>query len=91
VAAVASPACKVPTRTPGGKPVTEVPGLRPRSPVTVVRLALVTVEPARMAKIEAEPRSMSASLQAAVVISQTWSTPIGVPTRSSTVALIVTV
>src|SRR5437762_1331794 len=41
-----SPACCVPTTTPGPNPVTAVPGLVPRSPVTVVRPVLVTVGPA---------------------------------------------
>ena len=55
-AAVASAACIVPdTTTPGGKPVTELPGLTPRSPVIVLEPVLVTVEPPRTAKPWAEP------------------------------------
>src|SRR5207253_229235 len=56
-AAVESPACVVPTTVPGGNPVTAVPGLTPRSPVTVVAPVLVTVEPARTAKRAADPRA----------------------------------
>jgi len=40
---------------PGGKPVTAVPGLTPRSPVIVLRPVLVTVEAPRTAKLCAEP------------------------------------
>ena len=59
-AAVASPACVVPFTVPGGNPVTAVPGLTPRSPVTVVAPVLVTVEPARTAKSAADPRATGA-------------------------------
>src|ERR1700680_2973712 len=45
-----------PVTVPGGKPVTAVPGLTPRSPVTAVRPVLVTVVPARTAKLAAVPR-----------------------------------
>ena len=38
------------------QPVTDVPGLNPRSPVTVVGPVLVTVEPASTAKAAAAPR-----------------------------------
>jgi hypothetical protein len=38
---------------PGGNPVTEIPGLNPRFPVTTVAPVLVTVEPARTAKLPA--------------------------------------
>src|SRR4029079_715059 len=46
----------VPVTTPGGKPVTAVPGLRPRSPVTIVGPVLVTVEAPTTAKLDAPPR-----------------------------------
>jgi hypothetical protein len=42
-------------RVPGPNPVTEDPGLRPRSPpVITVGPALVTVDPARTTKLLAE-------------------------------------
>jgi hypothetical protein len=44
-----------PFKIPGGKPVTAVPGLTPRSPVTVVALVLVTVDPASTANPPADP------------------------------------
>src|SRR3990172_4826929 len=56
-AAAPSPAWIVPFTTPGPNPVAAVPGLTPRSPVTVVRPVLVTVEPANTAKSPADPRS----------------------------------
>jgi hypothetical protein len=48
--------CCVPLMVPGGKPVTELPGLNPRSPVTTVGPVFVTVEPARTAKLSAVRR-----------------------------------
>src|SRR6185503_3850519 len=51
---VGSPACSVPFKMPGGKPVTAVPGLTPRSPVTLVAPVLVTVEPARISNVPSE-------------------------------------
>ncbi len=41
--------------TPGGNPVTEVPGLSPRLPEIVEEPVLVTVVPARIAKVLAVP------------------------------------
>ncbi len=41
---------------PGPKPVTAVPALTPRLPVTLVGPVFVTVEPASTAKVEAAPR-----------------------------------
>src|ERR1700730_17375707 len=41
--------------TPGGNPVTELPGLRPRFPVTIVAPVLVTVEAPKMAKVSGAP------------------------------------
>jgi hypothetical protein len=55
--ATASATCWVPLITvPGGKPVTAVPGLTPRSPETVVGPVLVTAWPANTAKDAAVPR-----------------------------------
>jgi hypothetical protein len=48
-AAAASAMCSVPFTVPGGNPVTDVPGLSPRSPLTVVAPVFVTVEAARIA------------------------------------------
>jgi len=45
-----------PTTVPGGKPVTALPGLTPRSPVTMVGPVLVTIEPPKTAKLVATPR-----------------------------------
>jgi hypothetical protein len=41
---------------PGGNPVTEVPGAKPKSPVTTEEPVLVIVEPARTAKLSAVPK-----------------------------------
>src|ERR1700730_13318412 len=41
--------------TPGPKPVTAVPGLTPKSPLTTVAPVLVTVEAPRTAKLSAAP------------------------------------
>ena len=51
LACVATPSAMwtVPFTWPGGNPVTEVPGLSPRSPLTVVGPVFVTVEAARTA------------------------------------------
>jgi hypothetical protein len=46
----------VPLTFPGGKPVTEVPGLSPRFPVITVEPVLVMVDPASSAKPSAAPR-----------------------------------
>src|ERR1043166_10021200 len=43
-----------------GPPVTEVPGLNPRSPLIVVGGMLVTVEAARTANVLADPRATGA-------------------------------
>src|SRR5688572_10761918 len=59
-AAAGSPAWIVPLTVPGGNPVTAVPGLSPRSPLTVVAPVLVTVEPARTANVVAAPRATGA-------------------------------
>src|SRR6185503_5207794 len=59
-AAAASLVWIVPLIVPGGNPVTAVPGLKPRSPSTVVAPVLVTVEAARTAKVDADPRGTGA-------------------------------
>src|SRR5439155_14298005 len=68
-AAAGSPAWIVPLTVPGGNPVTAVPGLSPRSPLTVVAPVLLTVEPARTANVLAAPRATGAgpAAEAAVV------------------------
>jgi hypothetical protein len=42
---------------PGGNPVTEVPGLTPKSPETTVGPVFVTAEPPKTAKLAAVPKS----------------------------------
>src|SRR5438105_10633063 len=59
-AAAGSPAWIAPLTIPGGNPVTAVPGLSPRSPLTLVAPVLVTVEPARTANVVAAPRATGA-------------------------------
>src|SRR5436305_4759117 len=49
-----------PTMTPGGKPVTALPGLTPTLPLTVVAPVLVTVDPPRTPKFCAVPREICA-------------------------------
>ena len=56
MAATGSVKCCVPLITPGGNPVTEVPGLKPRSPLTTVEPTLVIVELPRTAKLPAVPK-----------------------------------
>jgi hypothetical protein len=51
----------MPASMPGGKPVTEVPGLRPRSPLMADAPVLVTVEAANTANDPAAPRFGAAS------------------------------
>ena len=63
--------CCVPTTSPGGNPVTALPGLTPRSPVIEVAPVLVTVEPARTTKSAAAPRTTGNWPQASVVKLQT--------------------
>ena len=50
----------MPSTTPGPNPDSAVPGLIPRSPVTMVGPVLVTVEPAKTAKLPADPRTTGA-------------------------------
>jgi hypothetical protein len=54
--ATASATCWAPFTVPGGNPVTALPGLRPRSPVITLGPVLVTVVPARTAKLSSVPR-----------------------------------
>jgi hypothetical protein len=62
VADVASPAWIAPVKVPGGKPVTAVPGLTPRSPVRAVAPVPVSVEPARTTNAPAPPRATDSGL-----------------------------
>src|SRR5947208_1043656 len=52
--------CLVPVTVPGGKPDTDVPGPSPRLPLITVAPLLVTVEPARTAKLPALPSATGA-------------------------------
>src|SRR5437867_1257994 len=75
-AAAGSPAWIVPLTVPGGNPVTAVPGLSPRSPLTVVAPVLVTVEAARTANEPAAPRATGAGPAAvAAVVSAAIANP----------------
>src|SRR6185369_3640226 len=82
--AAGSPAWIVPLTVPGGNPVTAVPGLNPRSPLTVEAPVLVTVEAARTANVLADPRTIGAwpAAVAAVVKLQTKSAASALPARS---------
>jgi hypothetical protein len=51
--------------TPGGKPVTAVPGAKPMSPEITVEPVLVIVVPASTAKLDAVPRLMAVGAAAA--------------------------
>jgi hypothetical protein len=57
-----------PVTVPGGKPVTAVPGLTPKSPVMIVGPVLVTVEAPRTAKPCAEPSGGADCAQARLPI-----------------------
>src|ERR1041385_4728679 len=72
-------------------PVTAVPGLSPRSPLTVVSPVLVTVEAARTANVVAAPRATGACPAgvAAVVKLQAKLATSALPARSVAPALIV--
>lgn len=63
LAATESAACSVPVKVPGGNPTIALPGDTPISPLTLVGAAvvevLVTVEPARIPKLQAAPRGMA--------------------------------
>src|SRR5207253_11114904 len=92
-AAAGSPAWIAPLTIPGGNPVTAVPGLSPRSPLTVVAPVLVTVEPARTANVLAAPRATGACPAgvAAVVKLQTKFAASALPAKSLAPRVIVAV
>src|SRR5207249_9043036 len=84
-AAAASATCNVPLTVPGGNPVTEVPGLKPRSPLAVVAPVLVTVDAPRTAYVPADPRATGTcppTVPPAVVKLQLTSVASAVPARS---------
>src|SRR5207248_10714265 len=89
-AATGSPAFMDPTSVPGGNPVTAVPGLTPRSPVTEVGPVLVTVEPPSTTNLSAAPSATGPCPQADVVKLQTYLAAIGVPATSLAPVPIVT-
>src|ERR1041385_3241138 len=69
---------------PGGNPVTEVPGLKPKSPLTVVAPVLVTVEAPSTANVPADPRATGTcppTVPPAVVKLQLKSLASAVPAR----------
>jgi hypothetical protein len=51
-----------PFTCPGGNPTIAAPGLTPTSPVTTLEPVFVTVEPARTAKLAADPRATAPEL-----------------------------
>ena len=57
LAATESVWCNVPLRVRLAKPVIDVPGLSPLSPVTVVVPVLVMVDPPNRAKLPARPKA----------------------------------
>jgi len=61
--ATESPECSVPVRFPGGNPTIAVPAQTPTSPLTFVGAAVVevfvTVEPARIPKLQAAPKGIA--------------------------------
>ena len=63
---LAAAASMVPVTTPGGNPVTDVPGLSPRLPVILVGPVFVMPAPARTAKLPAVPRGTDAAAAAAL-------------------------
>src|SRR4051812_92869 len=67
-AAAESPACIAPLSVPGPKPVTAVPGLTPRFPLTTVTPVLVTAEPARTANPPDDPSTTPAWPVVAVAV-----------------------
>src|ERR1044071_1387524 len=83
--AAASAASIVPFTIPGGNPVTAVPGLSPRFPLTVVAPVLVTVDAPKTANVPADPRATGAwppTVLPAVVKLQLKSLASAVPARS---------
>jgi len=65
-ASASVPVYCVPLSTPGPNPVTAVPGLTPRSPLMTVLPVLVTVLPARTAKVVAVPNPGAVEVSAAI-------------------------
>src|SRR5277367_2725011 len=80
-------------RVPGGKPVTELPGLSPRfPPVMMVGPVLVTVDPARTSKFAADPKGTGAWHAIVEVVKlQTKLLTSGLPDRSWAPVVIVAV
>ena len=70
VIAIESAECRVPVSVPGGNPVIAVPAQTPTSPVTLLGPVLVTVEPARIPKLQAAPngRATGGGAHAAEVV-----------------------
>jgi len=64
---------------PGGKPVTDVPGLTPTSPTKTPGPVLVNVELARATKLIAEPKSGATALGLARTLGE------GLPTTTKSV------
>src|SRR5271157_2787534 len=77
----------VPLTLPGGKPVIEVPGERPRSPVMVVGPVLVTVEAPRTAKLSAEPSIVPAAARSGASIAPTRLRAIAAPPTNNDLAV----
>src|ERR1051326_3119439 len=92
-AAVGSAMCSVPLRIAGGKPVIAMPGLTPRSPVTVLAPVLVTAEPARISNVPSPPSDEggTATIALAVVKLHTMLVASGLPARSRAPVVIVAV
>src|ERR1051326_7889326 len=101
-AAAASAAWIVPLIAPGGNPVTAVPGLKPRSPLTVVAPVLVTVEAARTANVPADPRTtgacpandnavVPAGIATPMTLESNVTAPVRAKSRPSAMAPVVTV
>src|SRR5688572_19985128 len=85
-----------------GDPVTEVPGLNPRSPLIVVGPVLVTVEAARTANVEADPRGTGdspaklnavtpAGIASPMTLESSVTAAVRANSRPSTIAPVVTV
>jgi hypothetical protein len=67
-AAEDAPVNAAPVTLPGGNPVTEVPALTPRFPPTVLAPVFVTVVPARIAKLTADPNATGARAPDPVIV-----------------------
>src|SRR6185503_5170136 len=92
-AAVGSAAWIAPLTMPGGNPVTAVPGLSPRSPLTMLKPVLVTVEPPRTANVAADPSTTGGrpAAVAPVVKLQTKFVASALPARSFAAVVIAAV